>query len=138
MGNHAQFYGLIKKLPGAQKEDIVYAYSNGATTSLREFEQTDTKGYNLMLCELQKRVDMEHDRETKRLRSAILTRLQRYGVDTTQWHDVNRFLEQPRVAGKRLYDMQHDEMRALIPKLEIILKKHKTKTDSAIEIAKMN
>ena len=62
-------------------------------------------------------------RTTKKLRSAILHRLQKHGVDTTQWANVNSFMENPRIAGKRLYDMSDDEMRAFIPKMESILAK---------------
>lgn len=89
---HGQFFTLLKQLPEAKKEEIVYAYSNGTTESLSEFYRDDIQGYKLMIRELQKRVQLEIDRETKRLRSAILKRLQEYGVDTTDWHEVNRFL----------------------------------------------
>ena len=34
--NYARFYGLLKKLPGADKETLVYCTTCGRTTSLRE------------------------------------------------------------------------------------------------------
>lgn len=135
---HGQFFTLLRQLPEAKKEDVVWAYSNGTTESLTEFQRTDPQGYNLMIRELQKRVQMEIDRETKRLRSAILTRLQKYGIDTSDWHEVNRFMELPQIAGKRLYSLTHDEMRDLVPKLESILKKHKAKTEQALQTAQLN
>ena len=138
MANHGQFFKIIQQLPEAKKEEIVWAYSNGTTESLSEFLKDDPKGYTLMINELQKRVQMEIDRETKRLRSAILKRLQEYGVNTTDWHEVNRFLELPQIAGKRLYNMTHDDMRALIPKLQSILRKHNEKTEKAKEISQLN
>lgn len=135
---HVAFFSLIKQLPEAKKEDIVFAFSDGKTTSLTEFSATNHLGYNLMIRELQKRVQMEIDRETKRLRSAILNRLQRYGINTADWHEVNRFLEQPKIAGKRLYEMSQAEMHDLVPKLESILRKNKEKTQEAKKTAQLN
>jgi hypothetical protein len=135
---HVAFFSLIKQLPEAKKEDIVFAFSEGKTTSLTEFHSSNHVGYNLMIRELQKRVSMEQERETKRLRSSILTRLQRYGINTTDWCEVNRFMEQPKIAGKRLYEMKHDEMRELIPKLESILRKTKEKEHQALKTAQLN
>lgn len=138
MANHAQFFKLIQQLPEAKKDEIVWSYSNGATESLSEFLRDDPNGYTLMIKELNKRVQMEIDRETKRLRSAILTRLQKYGIDTSDWHEVNRFMELPQICGKRLYSLSHEEMRDLVPKLEIILKKHKEKTEKALQVSQLN
>jgi len=135
---HGQFFTLLKQLPEAKKEEIIWAYSNGTTESLSEFHRDNIDGYNLMIRELQKRVQLETERETKRLRSAILKRLQEYGVNTTDWHEVNRFLELPQIAGKRLYNMTQDDMRALIPKLQSILRKNKDKTDKAKQISQLN
>jgi hypothetical protein len=63
------------------------------------------------------------DAELKKLRSAILHRLQKHGIDTTNWDVVNRFMQNTRIAGKRLYTMSIAEMKAFIPKMESILKK---------------
>lgn len=136
--DHVAFFTLIRQLPEAKKEDIVWAFSEGKTTSLTEFKAQSNTGYNLMIRELQKRVQMEQERETKRLRSAILTRLQRYGINTTDWHEVNKFLEQPKIAGKVLYKMTQQEMQELIPKLESILRKTKEKSEQAIKTAHLN
>lgn len=138
MANHGQFFKIIQQLPEAKKEEIVWAYSNGTTESLSEFLRDDPNGYTLMINELQKRVQMEIDRETKRLRSAILKRLQEYGINTTDWHEVNRFLELPQIAGKRLYNMTHEDMHTLIPKMQSILSKNKQKTNKVKEIAQLN
>ena len=69
MANHAAFFGLLKQLPETTKEEIVRAFSNGRTESLTEFQKRDIRAYNLMILELQKRVQLENDRETKKLRS---------------------------------------------------------------------
>ena len=64
-------------------------------------------------------------RSLKWQRSAVLKRLQQIGVDTTDWSRVNGFLRQPRIAGKPLYELDSDELAALIPKLEAIKQKMK-------------
>jgi hypothetical protein len=111
------------QMPNADKEILVLSYSGGKTTSLREFYQSSQRGYYEMLNDLQRRINSVSIDEIKKLRSAILHRMQKYGVDTTNWTNVNRFLSRPKIAGKCLYEMTANEMSALIPKLEIILRK---------------
>ena len=81
---------------------------------------------------------LEDIAETKKLRSSILKKLQLHGVDTTDWICVNRFLENPRIAGKRLYNMDQQEMRDLIKKLGSILGKDATKKQEIERITKLN
>lgn len=145
ISNHTQFFSLLKELPGANKETIVFAYSNGATESLSKFYEQDRGEYNFMLQDLKKRVDVHKaeakfakERRTKMLRSAILTRIQKHGVDTSNWENVNSFLEQPRICGKRLYEMSCDEMQDLIPKLESILKKDKDREKEITRQSQLN
>lgn len=64
----------------------------------------------------------------KRQRSAVLKRLQQIGVDTTSWDNVNAYLRSPRIAGKPLYELDSDELAALIPKLESIKRKQNEET----------
>lgn len=124
---HDKFYSILRLFPGADKESIVWQYSGMLTTSLREFWEKRPEEYRRMLADLQAKVYKKSgtgdDPEVKKLRSAVLTRLQKHGVDTTDWACVNSFLSQPRIANKRLYEMTTTEMRALIKKLESILAK---------------
>jgi len=82
--------------------------------------------------------ELENLAETKKLRSSILKKLQLHGVDTTDWTCVNRFLENPRIAGKRLYSMDHQEMRDLIKKLGSILTKDADKRKKIESITQQN
>ena len=59
----------------------------------------------------------------KRMRSAVLKRLQQIGIDTTDWDNVNAYLSSKKIAGKPLYNLDYNELQALIPKLESIKKK---------------
>lgn len=67
------------------------------------------------------------DKVLKRQRSAVLLRLQKIGIDTTDWNRVNAFLEDIRIAGKPFYKLDYEELTGLIPKLEAILKKQTEK-----------
>ena len=82
--------------------------------------------------------ELENLAETKKLRSSILKKLQKHGVDTTDWTCVNRFLENPRIAGKLLYNMNHQEMRDLIKKLGSILTKDADKRKKIESITQQN
>lgn len=67
------------------------------------------------------------ERAIKRQRSGVLKRIQLLGIDTTSWDTVNAFLCNPRIAGKPLYELDSDELQAVIKRLEAIQKK---KTES--------
>lgn len=136
--SHARFYGLLKELPGAEKEALIWEYSNMLTTSLVEFYQRRPEQYRRMIADMERTVLQNKrddatktaliiERELKNRRSSILKRLQKLGVDTTSWPAVNKFMRNPRIAGKTLGEMDTEEMDALIPKLEAILRKDKAK-----------
>ncbi len=54
MAPHAQFYALLRQMPHAEKEQLVFDASGGKTTSLSEFVKSDKKGYNRLLDNMQK------------------------------------------------------------------------------------
>jgi hypothetical protein len=140
-GLHDRFFGLLSQLPGADKEAIIWQYSGMLTTSLREFYQKKPEDYKRMIADLQVKVnDLQKPDQTeiKKLRSSILHRLQKHGVDTTRWECVNTFLQQPRIAGKMLFEMSAEEMRSLIPKLESILSKEAAKRSDEIKMTERN
>ena len=146
-GKFDRFFSLLAFMPDsdkdALKEDLVWQFSNMLTTSLKEFYDTNPDGYARMLVKMQDEVDKHNPKrfamlETKRLRSNIMHRLQKFGVDTTCWGTVNTFLQSPKIAGKRLYNMTNEEMEALIPKLESMLNKQRIQHDRERELANMN
>lgn len=133
---HARFYSLINQMQGADKDDLVWSYSHKLTTSLSEFLEKRPADYQRMINDMQRIVDSFPadtkskaayiiERELKKRRSAILLRLQKMGIDTTDWKVVNKFMRNPKIAGKTLGEMDTDEMDLLIPKLESILAKDK-------------
>ena len=128
---HSCFWALLKLMPCAEKEEIVNSYSGGITTSLSEFYERYPLEYQIMLADMEQKTTitrLKNEALIKQKRSAVLKRLQKYGIDTTDWNKVNDFLMQPKIAGKKLYDMSIDELQKLIAKLEIILKKENRKS----------
>ena len=132
---HSQFYALLASMPGADKEELVWEYSHKLTTSLAEFYKKRPAQYRKMISDMQRTISQSAkpddrtkliiDRELKRRRSAILLRLQKMGIDTTNWSAVNKFMRNPKIAGKTLGEMDTEEMDMLIPKLESIMQKDK-------------
>lgn len=146
-GTFDKFFALLNHLPSPDKDELkrslVWQYSGMLTESLKELHDQKPNDYKRMLADMQDQVNKFNpskfrQSETRRLRSSILHRLQKYGIDTTCWPVVNKFLECPRIAGKRLYNLSNEEMEALIPKLESILKKDFEKLEHEREIAKSN
>ena len=77
--------------------------------------------------------EFEYKKELKRLRSAVLHRMQKLGIDTTDWNAVDSFCSRPRIAGKPFARMELAELEVLIAKLEAI----RRKTRSLVKVAQM-
>lgn len=125
--NFGEFYVLLKELPGATdglKDDLVYQFTGGRTTSLREMTLGEYKQMCASMRANNRGLSPETFRaEIKRRRSAVLLRLQKIGVDTTDWAHVDNYCLNKKIAGKRFAAISLDELAELIPKLENILRK---------------
>ncbi len=135
--NYARFYSLLKQMPGAGtmdttslKEDLVWQFTNLRTQSLKEMRDSE---YNNMCAHMQQVVDKhnakmkkplsEQERALKAARSAVLTRLQKMGIDTTDFGKVDQFCMINKIAGKLFRHLTLDELKDLIPKLEAMMAK---------------
>lgn len=111
------------------KDSLIYNFSHGRTTSLRGMKDSE---YNAMCDAMEAQLkhpgitDSEYKQELKRLRSAVLHRMQKMGIDTADWNAVDRFCLQPRIAGKRFARLDPAELEVLIAKLEAIRRKKQT------------
>lgn len=122
--DYSRFFVLLKQHPQVNKADIVSQFTDGRTTSLREMrrEEFDQMCDTLQYGTLQEREAREL--QLKRSRSAVLLRLGRLGINTIDnWDGINSFCESPNIAGKRFYDLSVPELRALVQKLENIIRK---------------
>ena len=110
--SYAVFFALLKRMPGATKEDLVDQWTGGRTSSLKEM--TDRE-YNQMISALRSQV--ENLEEKKKARSAVLKQFQLYGIDTTDWEAVDHFCCNARIAGKPFRYLTTPELKALRVKM---------------------
>lgn len=122
--SYARFYALLKQMQGDSeqiKETLVLRFTKGRTDSLRQMRRDEYE----MMCEAME-AEIEHPglsaeefhRERKRLRSAVLHRMQRLGIDTSDWDVVDTFCLNTRIAGKEFARLSLTELEILISKLE--------------------
>lgn len=116
--NYASFYLLIKRLPHASKEVLVEAHTGGRTTSLKEMTCWE---YESMIRTMRR--DIEREEEKRKARSSLLRLMQKYGVDTTDWDEINRFCRYKRIAGKEFGRLDIKELKAVAKKMRAILAK---------------
>lgn len=129
--NFSRFYALAKNIPGDReelKENLVRAFTNGRTISLREMSPEE---YNRMCDSLQGSQSAsplsqkDFTAAIKKKRSAVLVRMQKLGVDTSDWAAVDEFCLNPRIAGMEFRKISLDELGKLVKKLEAISAKPK-------------
>ncbi|MDR2890737.1 MAG: hypothetical protein LBV18_03925 [Alistipes sp.] len=126
--NYSRFFALIKPLPGdheEMKENLVKAFTHGRTISLREM---DADEYRRMCDSLENTrasslSQKDFTAEIKRKRSAVLKRMQKLGIDTSDWAAVDEFCLNSRIAGKAFRQLSLEELTRLVPKLEAIARK---------------
>ena len=123
--NFARFYALLKRMPGADKQLLVYQHTNGRTDSLRELSTTE---YNALCDDMERATGYDKVREALRQelrhrRSVVLKLMQRLGVDTTDWARVDNFCMHPRIVGKVFRRLDTEELEALAVKLRAIERK---------------
>lgn len=123
--NYARFYALLKRLPGADKETLVYQYTNGRTVHLHLMAEAE---YDAMCRQMEQiaRYDERRRRQydiLRKARSGALHQMQLYGIDTTDWNRVNAFCQDRRIAGKQFRELDTEELNALNTKLRMIIRK---------------
>lgn len=126
--NYSRFYAICKTKGidlEQYKDDLISEFTGGRTTSLKDMKDSE---YEDMCDCLQSGRQQSQSREDfiserRRLRSAVLKRLQKIGVDTTDFSKVNEFCLNGRIAGKPFGMLTIGELEALIPKLEAISRK---------------
>ena len=138
--SHANFYRLLKLMPGVEKEQIVWEASGMLTGSLSELYEQRPEAYRKMIASMEKVIqkNTSPDEVLKRYRSAIQHRLQKHGINTANWTEVNAFMKQPRICGRMLWELNTDDLKALLPKLEAILAKDTEIKEELERLKQMN
>ena len=123
--NYTRFYGLLKRLPGADKEILVEQFTGGRTIHLHLMAEAE---YDAM-CRQMKQIAGYDERRRRqydilrKARSGVLHQMQLYGIDTTDWNRVNAFCQDRRIAGKQFRELDTEELNALNTKLRMIIRK---------------
>lgn len=134
--DYSRFYALLRKNPLVEKEEIVRQFTDGRTSSLREMRREEFEEMCDMLQYGGPEEQAARERELKKARSNVLLRIGRLGINTVDnWDGIDAFCLSPKIAGKRFASMTTDELRALVPKLESILRKKRSEpTESEINV----
>lgn len=118
--NYARFYALLHRLSVQDeevKERLVAQFTGGRTTSLRQMAGAE---YTAMCDALEAslRDPRTSQRELlRKRRSEALHRMQRLGIDTTDWVRINAFCRDARIAGKEFAALEAEELVDLTVKL---------------------
>lgn len=125
--NYARFYALLKQLPHADKDTLVWQYTQGRTKSLREISKWE---YDVMCRDMERVVNNDNKVALKqaalrKARSGVLHQLQIYGLDTTDWATVDAFCQNPRIAGKPFRELTIKDLNEVNKKIRVIIKKQK-------------
>lgn len=126
--NYSRFYAIckVKGIDLEQyKDDLISEFTGGRTTSLKDMKDSEYEDMcDCLQGDRQQSQSLEgFTSERRRLRSAVLKRLQKIGVDTTDFGKVNEFCLNGRIAGKPFGMLTIGELETLIPKLEAIIRK---------------
>lgn len=110
-----------------QRRAMLYELTDGRTNSTKDLTYAEAQylsGFLNGAAQMAECIGQQtYTKAMKRMRSAVLKRLQQIGIDTTDWDNVNAYLGSSRIAGKPLYELTYEELQALIPKLESIKRK---------------
>lgn len=127
--NYKRFYMLLKQLPHADKDTLVWQYTQGRTKSLKETSEWE---YGVMCRDMERVVNNDNKVALKqaalrKARSGVLHQLQIYGLDTTDWATVDAFCQNPRIAGKPFRELTIKDLNEVNKKIRVIIKKQKEK-----------
>ena len=127
--NYARFYVLLKQMPHADKDTLVWQYTQGRTKSLKETSEWE---YGVMCRDMERVVNNDNKVALKQAalrksRSGVMHQLQIYGLDTTDWATVDAFCKNPRIAGKLFRELTITELNEVNKKIRVIIKKQKEK-----------
>lgn len=123
--NYSRFYALLQNLPGADKEELVYQFTQGRTTHLHLMVRNE---YDKM-CDMMAKTcgcDEQHEKfrkELRKARSGVLHQMQLLGIDTSDWARVDAFCKDARIACQEFRKINIDDLNKLNTKLRVIRRK---------------
>ena len=129
-----RFYASFNLLPWEGdrdefKDTLVLQYTEGRTSSLREMTAEE---YN-SCCDALEKMSGRRD-QLKKERSQCLHQMQKLGIKTEDWAQVNSFCENPKIAGKAFARLSIDELQALSVKMRALASKGWKRGDTTSKI----
>lgn len=120
-----RFRMLLKELKLEHQKEAILSPYGVVSTKLLSIEQLDE-----CIAALEQK-QATHKKDTpyhiRRLRSRILDLLVQIGIENNgdkqqYWERVNKYLSNPRIAGKLLYEMNEEELKKCVNKLHMVRK----------------
>lgn len=127
--SYGRFYTLLNRMPNADKDTLVYQFTKGRTLHLSEM----SLGEYTLMCNAMERVAGIDERaelyraKRRKLRSCALHQMQLWGVDTSDWHSVDRFCQDPRISSKLFRELDFEELSLLTSKIRMMIRKREEK-----------
>ena len=129
MTSFARFYAVLRRLPymgdrDDLKRELVSQATLGRTEHLRKMTREEYES----CCVVMEKTAGQHIKdqgryELKRKRSTVLHLMKDIGVDTTDWNIINKFCQNPKIAGKTFRELSNCELDETAMRLRMILKK---------------
>lgn len=118
MNRYTDFFRFANALgfTDENRADLVYEHTNGRTSSLKELTDDELKDITRLL-------EIRFDDRRRGRRSIVLNLLQKMGVRTCHWSEVDRVCMDPRIAGKKFAHLTIEELDATAIRLRAIQSK---------------
>lgn len=133
-----KYHALCHELSLSDDEKQVILQRYNVTSS----KDLDVEVLRLICDALQHDADQQRNPPLaiRRKRSKVLDLLTQLGIYNPggSWAPVNKFLEQPRIAGKRLYLLDEAELAALINKLHAFKRRREQEAEQENKTAPFN
>ena len=113
---------MLREMPGAEKDELVYQFTNGRTTHLHLMTEDE---YSRMVRMMDGIVAGERRALLRKWRSVCLKLMQEIGVVTADWDRVNAFTRNARIAGMAFGEIPAEGLKALAVKLRMIKRKRR-------------
>lgn len=127
MTQFGRMWGALQKLgyTGSDamemKQRMVSEYTGGRTTSLREMTEQEYDGMVKALDSMTGKNLEKEELKTKR-RNCLLA-MEKLGVCTAEWSEIDRFCMRPQIAGKKFSKLTLDELEKVTRQCYKIMRK---------------
>jgi len=132
-----RFHALLHvTLMADVKESILESYG---VTSTMDMSEDDLDVIIAWLEDLLVKKKQEAPKDIRELRHKCLRMMSECGIDTKDWNAVNRFMMNPRIAGKHLYEIESvSELQNLHRKLHNVRDRKNERAEKELYLSQNN